>query len=65
MEKTKSKEDAQWQKAYRQAARMGVVLTRRKSSVPRTEGPAGRQEDHESLPLEGLRRRIRCTARLS
>ncbi len=32
MKKTKSKEDAQWQKAYRQAARMGVVLTRRKSS---------------------------------
>ena len=47
--KTKSKEDAQWQKAYRQAARMGVVLTRRPGSVPRAEGPRGRQEDHESL----------------
>ena len=55
MEKTKSKEDAQWQKAYRQAARMGVVLARRKSGLPRTERHRRRLQNHESLPVEGLR----------
>ncbi|MBR4703993.1 MAG: hypothetical protein IKP02_00135 [Paludibacteraceae bacterium] len=32
MKGTKSKEDEQWLKARRQAAQMGVVLTRRKKS---------------------------------
>ena len=58
MEKTKSKEDAQWQKAYRQAARMGVVLTRRKSGLPRTERHRRRLQDDETVPVESLRRRV-------